>query len=121
MQTEEVPSVGVLETFSRKWPYILDKSSPMVLYRWIFFLCIFSIYVLRVYYVNGWFIVTYGLGIYLLNQFIGFLSPQVISYRIFYKLIFFRKLYALFRSILRRRISMLAYQRGKRKSSGMRN
>ena len=25
----------------------------------------------------SWFIVTYGLGIYLLNNFIGFLSPQV--------------------------------------------
>ena len=27
--------------------------------------------------VNGWYIVTYGLGIYLLNMFIGFLSPQI--------------------------------------------
>ena len=32
---------------------------------------------LRVYLVNGWYIVTYGLGIYLLNLFIGFLSPQI--------------------------------------------
>ena len=35
------------------------------------------LYLLRVYYLNGWYIVTYGLGIYLLNLFIGFLSPQV--------------------------------------------
>eukprot|EP01036_Dinobryon_divergens_P030252 gene30252-39468_t len=77
MQTEEAPSVGFLESISKKWQYLLDKSSPLVLYRWIFFLCILSTYVLRVYYVNGWFIVTYGLGIYLLNQFIGFLSPQI--------------------------------------------
>jgi hypothetical protein len=77
MQTEEAPSVGIFESFSKKWQYLLDKSSPLVLYRWIFFLCILSTYVLRVYYVNGWFIFTYGLGIYLLNQFIGFLSPQV--------------------------------------------
>ena len=83
MQTEEAPSVGFLESISKKWQYILDKSSPLVLYRWIFFLCILSTYVLRVYYVNGWFIVTYGLGIYLLNQFIGFLSPQVIYYNHF--------------------------------------
>ena len=26
---------------------------------------------------EGWFIVTYGLGIFLLNNLIGFLSPQV--------------------------------------------
>lgn len=35
------------------------------------------IYALRVYLVNGWYIVTYGLGIFLLNNLIGFLSPQV--------------------------------------------
>jgi len=29
-----------------------------------------------VYIIQGWFIVTYGLGIFLLNNFIGFLSPQ---------------------------------------------
>ena len=34
------------------------------------------IYLIRVYYINGWYIVTYGVGIYLLNNFIGFLSPQ---------------------------------------------
>ena len=33
-------------------------------------------YALRVYVVRGWFIVTYGLGIFMLNNFIGFLSPQ---------------------------------------------
>ena len=32
---------------------------------------------LRVYFLEGWYIVTYGLGIYLLNLFIGFLSPQI--------------------------------------------
>ena len=34
------------------------------------------LYTLRVYMLQGWYIVTYGLGIYLLNLFIGFLSPQ---------------------------------------------
>lgn len=36
-----------------------------------------ALYGTRVFLINGWYIVTYGLGIYLLNQFIGFLSPQV--------------------------------------------
>lgn len=35
------------------------------------------LFLLRVYMVQGWFIVTYGLGIFLLNNLIGFLSPQV--------------------------------------------
>lgn len=56
----------------------MDKSSPHVLYRWILFAVVLTLYLLRVYYLNGWFIVTYGLGIYMLNQLIGFISPQVI-------------------------------------------
>lgn len=36
-----------------------------------------SLYVLRVYMVAGFYIVTYGLGIYLLNLFIGFITPPV--------------------------------------------
>mmetsp|Transcript_179480 Transcript_179480/g.436686 ORF Transcript_179480/g.436686 Transcript_179480/m.436686 type:complete len:134 (+) Transcript_179480:262-663(+) len=36
-----------------------------------------SLYLLRVYLIDGWYIVTYGLGIYLLNLLIGFLSPPI--------------------------------------------
>ncbi|KAI9918399.1 hypothetical protein PsorP6_011245 [Peronosclerospora sorghi] len=35
-----------------------------------------TLYLVRVFYLNAFHIVTYGLGIYLLNLFIGFLSPQ---------------------------------------------
>jgi hypothetical protein len=77
--TETKP--GFFENFGQKWQYILDKSSPHVLYRWLMLSVAMSLYILRVYYVNGWFIVTYGLGIYLLNQVIGFMSPQVIYIR----------------------------------------
>jgi hypothetical protein len=62
---------------SRKVQYVLDKSSPHVLFRWLGFAVLLSLYLLRVFLLNGWFIVTYGLGIYLLNNLIGFLSPQV--------------------------------------------
>ena len=48
--------------------------------RWLVFAGLMAIYALRVFWLNGWFIVTYGLGIYLLNNFIGFLSPQVRSF-----------------------------------------
>ena len=74
---EEAPKIGFAENWTRKWQYLLDKSSPQVLYRWIGFAVFLTLYIVRVYYVNGWFIITYGLGIYLLNQLIGFLSPQV--------------------------------------------
>ena len=76
---DEAPSAA--ETFradiGRKFQHFLDKSTVYVVSRWVGFLVAVLVYILRVYLINGWYIVTYGLGIYLLNGFIGFLSPQV--------------------------------------------
>ncbi|KAJ7967307.1 Protein RER1 [Quillaja saponaria] len=62
---------------SMLYQFYLDKSTPHTVYRWIGTVVLAAIYVLRVYYVQGFFIVCYGLGIYLLNLLIGFLSPLV--------------------------------------------
>ncbi|KAJ6378523.1 hypothetical protein OIU78_028709 [Salix suchowensis] len=62
---------------SRRFQHFLDKTVPYILYRWIACLIIVLIYVIRVYFVQGFYIITYGLGIYLLNLLIGFLSPQI--------------------------------------------
>ena len=40
------------------------------------FVVLLMLYSLRVWLLQGFYIVTYGLGIYLLNLFIGFLQPQ---------------------------------------------
>lgn len=48
-----------------------------MLNRWIACLALAFVYALRVYLVEGFYIVSYGLGIYILNLLIGFLSPQV--------------------------------------------
>lgn len=61
----------------RRIQFILDKTTPHKLYRWLGFLALMSLYVLRVYMVAGFYIVTYGLGIYLLNLFIGFITPPI--------------------------------------------
>ncbi|KAJ8770669.1 hypothetical protein K2173_021316 [Erythroxylum novogranatense] len=61
---------------SRWYQHLLDKSVPHVLYRWIACLIVALVYSIRVYFV-GFYIVTYALGIYLLNLLIGFLSPQI--------------------------------------------
>ncbi|OAY37245.1 protein RER1B [Manihot esculenta] len=61
----------------RMYQYYLDKTTPHTIYRWIGSLVIVAIYCWRVYYVQGFYIVSYGLGIYLLNLLIGFLSPLV--------------------------------------------
>ncbi|CAI9760387.1 unnamed protein product [Fraxinus pennsylvanica] len=61
----------------QRYQYFLDKSTPLVLYRWIFLLVIALIYAMRMYVVQGYYIVTYGLGIYILQLLIAFLSPQI--------------------------------------------
>lgn len=61
----------------RRYQHLLDKSTPLVLYRWIFLVAIALIYALRVYLIQGFYIITYGLGIYILQLLIAFLSPQV--------------------------------------------
>lgn len=61
----------------RRYQHLLDKSTPLVLYRWIFLAAIAAVYALRVYVIQGFYIITYGLGIYILQLLIAFLSPQV--------------------------------------------
>eukprot|EP00161_Ancyromonas_sigmoides_P015560 TRINITY_DN409_c3_g1_i1.p1 TRINITY_DN409_c3_g1~~TRINITY_DN409_c3_g1_i1.p1 ORF type:complete len:165 (-),score=72.75 TRINITY_DN409_c3_g1_i1:61-555(-) len=57
---------------------ILIVALPQhVLYRWLATGLLYLIYAVRVYLLQGWYIVTYGLALYLLNLLIGFLSPQV--------------------------------------------
>ncbi|XP_044487834.1 protein RER1A-like isoform X2 [Mangifera indica] len=62
---------------SQRYQHLLDKSVPHILYRWLACLVVVFIYALRVYLVQGFYIITYGLGIYMLNLLMGFLSPQI--------------------------------------------
>ncbi|KAH9541506.1 hypothetical protein CY35_14G068600 [Sphagnum magellanicum] len=71
------PAMKWRDNMARKFQYYLDKSTPHAVARWIGSLVVAAIYCLRAYYIQGFYIVTYGLGIYLLNLLIGFLSPQV--------------------------------------------
>ena len=57
--------------------YYLDKTTPHAVYRWVGTFAFACLYALRVYYLQGFYIVSYGLGIYVLNLLIGFLSPLV--------------------------------------------
>lgn len=55
--------------------YWLDKSTIHIFPRWIGFTVLLFLFFLRIYLIQGYFIVAYGLGIFLLNNFIAFLSP----------------------------------------------
>ncbi|CAH2076271.1 unnamed protein product [Thlaspi arvense] len=61
---------------SQRQQHLLDKTVPHVLYRWISCLVVVLIYAVRVYFVEGFYIITYAIGIYILNLLIAFLSPQ---------------------------------------------
>ncbi|XP_051123757.1 protein RER1B-like [Andrographis paniculata] len=63
--------------FSRLFRYYLDRSAPHIVNRWLGTLVAAAIYILRVYYVRGFYVISYGLGIYMLNLLIGFMSPKV--------------------------------------------
>eukprot|EP00112_Aurelia_sp_Birch-Aquarium-sp1_P014773 Seg3204.1 transcript_id=Seg3204.1/GoldUCD/mRNA.D3Y31 product="Protein RER1" protein_id=Seg3204.1/GoldUCD/D3Y31 len=67
----------LLQSIRQRYQKLLDDSVPHALGRWIFLLLLCVGYMIRVYFLQGWYIVTYALGIYLLNLFIGFLSPRI--------------------------------------------
>ena len=54
---------------------VLDRIIPFVLPRWVFFTVMLFHFVYRVFYTDGFFIVAYGLAIYLLNLVLVFLTP----------------------------------------------
>ncbi|XP_031495232.1 protein RER1A-like isoform X1 [Nymphaea colorata] len=66
-----------LNAASRRYQHLLDRSTPHAFARWICFSLVALAYIVRVYVIEGFYVVSYGLGIYILNLLIGFLSPQV--------------------------------------------
>ncbi|XP_020978018.1 uncharacterized protein LOC110271436, partial [Arachis ipaensis] len=62
---------------SRQYQHFLDKTTPHMLRRWIGSLIVACIYVLRIYLIQDFYIVSYSLRIYMLNLLIRFLFPQV--------------------------------------------
>ncbi|XP_020192629.1 protein RER1A [Aegilops tauschii subsp. strangulata] len=68
---------AAVATASRRFQHLLDRSTPHVGRRWLGLAGVVLVYALRAWFVGGYYIVTYALGIYLLNLLIAFLSPQV--------------------------------------------
>lgn len=58
---------------------ILDKITPYHLFRWFLNLFLLTYFMYRVVSLQGFYIVAYVLGIFLLNQFILFLTPVVVD------------------------------------------
>ena len=67
----------VLSSYNRYQQIFLDRVNPWRKTRWTVTILLTLLYVARVFYLRGWYIVSYGLGIYMLNLFIAFLSPPI--------------------------------------------
>lgn len=77
MLGENNPIVELISTFNQRLQVLLDRSAPNVTGRWLALAGVLLLYTLRVWFLHGFYIVTYGLGIYNLNLFLGFITPQV--------------------------------------------
>jgi len=77
---EEPAAPSIITRFftsiSQRYQCILDKTVPFTRIRWLLIFSAAIGYGIRVYLLKGWYIITYALGIYLLNLFICFLSPR---------------------------------------------
>lgn len=79
MDTEpsEPAAPSVATKIGRIYQTWLDKTVPLLIPRWISFGLLYILYFIRVFILQGWYIVSYALAIYHLNLFIAFLSPKV--------------------------------------------
>jgi hypothetical protein len=62
-------------SYARRWQYLLDISLPHWKFRWLAAGLLLFLYILRVYLLEGFHMVSYALAIYLLNRLLDFISP----------------------------------------------
>ena len=74
---EASPVAPLVAKFRQRQQHLLDASTPHVGRRWASLAALVLLYALRVWSLQGFYIVTYALGIYNLNLLLGFLTPQV--------------------------------------------
>jgi len=69
-------SIDKLRTaIRRRWRRIIDYAAPYMMLRWSITSFLLLLYLARIYFQGGWHVVTYGLGIYMLNLVVDFISP----------------------------------------------
>lgn len=71
------PGSRVAAKVNQRLQVILDRIAPFAVARWLAWLGVLAIFAVRVYWLKGFYIVTYALGIFNLNLLLGFLTPQV--------------------------------------------
>lgn len=65
------------QKISQVYQHMLDIWTPYTIMRWIASGMLLLGFLARVFVLQGWYIITYALGIYHLNLFIAFLTPKM--------------------------------------------
>jgi len=76
MNTDTDKNVSSFNRFDILIQHYLDRVTPFIIFRWLFNLFLLIIFFLRIFFLHAFYIIAYGLGIFLLNQFILFLTPK---------------------------------------------
>lgn len=74
---EETALSRLSRTISQRYQLLLDLWTPHVASRWVFSVVILILFMARVVLFHGWYIISYGLGIFYLSLFVGFISPKI--------------------------------------------
>lgn len=77
LRSDPSPVAKFFRSVGVHYQRLLDAWTPHTASRWIFSGLILFIYMVRVIIMQGWYIVTYALGIYYLNLLIAFLTPKI--------------------------------------------
>lgn len=75
-QISENTVVKELKKVQVTYQKLLDRSVPFTVRRWGVFASLIVVFLLRIFFAQGWYIICYALGIYLLNLFLAFLTPK---------------------------------------------
>ncbi|AET37525.1 protein retrieval receptor Ecym_1286 [Eremothecium cymbalariae DBVPG len=75
-ETSSNKAVVYFNKYKAMYQFYLDQTTPHLKYRWSLLVGLLLLFFLRIVTSQGWYVVCYGLGIYLLNQFLAFLTPK---------------------------------------------
>eukprot|EP00697_Spironema_sp_BW2_P011959 gnl/Spiro4/27983_TR13859_c0_g1_i1.p1 gnl/Spiro4/27983_TR13859_c0_g1~~gnl/Spiro4/27983_TR13859_c0_g1_i1.p1 ORF type:complete len:195 (+),score=29.32 gnl/Spiro4/27983_TR13859_c0_g1_i1:79-663(+) len=70
------PAASMLASCQRVFQQLLDRTVPYIILRWLFAALLLLVYIFGVVLNDGFYIITYGLGLFLLHLLMEFLSPQ---------------------------------------------
>ena len=75
INNDSISEAGCYKKLNIYFNSIRDKMIAYKAIRWIIVGILFIIYFIRIFYIKGYYALTYCIGIHFLNSFIGFISP----------------------------------------------